>query len=62
MLVIYNKFLFVIPYKVLNIDLATNAKYLISLLTSGNISYIYILLPGQDTTNQGQINKNNGLK
>lgn len=57
MLAIYGKSLIVGLYKVSSINLAINVKYLILLLISGNIIYIHILLPRQNTTKKGQIYK-----
>lgn len=48
-LALYSKFLLVRSYKDLSIDLATNTEYLILLLAFGNIIYVYISLPEQNT-------------
>lgn len=48
-LAIYSKFFLIRSYKNLSIDLATNAEYLILLLAFGNIIYIYVSLPEQNT-------------
>lgn len=43
-------------------DLDINTKYLILLLALSNIIYFYILLPRQNITRKGRVDKNNVAK
>lgn len=50
----YNKSFFIRSYKVLSIDLATYAKYLIQLLFIGKIIYIYMSLQEKIPSKRGR--------
>lgn len=57
-LAIYGKFLFIRPYKILSINLATNVKCLIAPLAFDNKIYVYVLLLEQNTIKKKQVDEN----